>query len=528
MAIVDQYGNPIERSVLAEPQTSRVSYLKREFARHPSRGLTPQTLASILEQAEAGDLVSQAELFTDMEEKDGHILAEMGKRRRALLTLPWDIVPPNNPNAAETKLAAEVKEWFSARTDLDDLIFDLMDAAGHAYSCVEIEWQRAGREYYPGKLCHRLPSWFQLDRDTRSELRLRTQNADGEKLNPFGWIVHTHKAKSGQLARVGLHRALAWPYLYKNYAVRDLAEFLEVYGLPVRLGKYMPGASDTDKTTLLRAVMEIGHNAAGIIPEGMAIELLEAAEGSNAPFTAQVDWCERTQSKVILGQTLSSEARATGMGSGVAELQSEVRDDLKVSDARQLSGTLRQLIYYWCALNRGLVDPNRAPLFQFDTRTPEDLKTYADSLPKLVDMGMKIPASYAHDRLKIPQAKENEPVLTPAAKPAPAAGIGTEPGARAQLRVVIAPARDEAALHAAAAADQELLDQAATDLATEWEKVLGPRIEELFAFAESTGDLVTLRARLAELMRGAPTAALVDALENSAFVGQLMGRAEER
>ena len=48
---------------------SRVGQLKREFADHPSKGLTPARLYQILEAAEQGDLKAQAELFEDMEEK---------------------------------------------------------------------------------------------------------------------------------------------------------------------------------------------------------------------------------------------------------------------------------------------------------------------------------------------------------------------------------------------------------------------------------------------------------------------------
>ncbi|WP_308197178.1 phage portal protein family protein, partial [Achromobacter xylosoxidans] len=40
--------------------------------------------------------------------------------------------------------------------------------------------------------------------------------------------------RSGYIARTGLFRVLAWPWLFKNFAVRDLAEFLEIYGLPLR------------------------------------------------------------------------------------------------------------------------------------------------------------------------------------------------------------------------------------------------------------------------------------------------------
>ena len=86
-------GQPITMPDLQEPQTSRLLHLQRELQTHPTRGLTPSRLAKILDAAENGDLVAQFELFEDMEEKDGHIAAEMGKRRRACV-LDWDVVPP--------------------------------------------------------------------------------------------------------------------------------------------------------------------------------------------------------------------------------------------------------------------------------------------------------------------------------------------------------------------------------------------------------------------------------------------------
>src|SRR5699024_7154485 len=128
--------------------------------------------------------------------------------------------------------------------------------------------------------------WFRLPQNApySRELRLRDNSVDGESLQPFGWIVHQHAARPGHFARSALGRVLAWPFLFKNYSVRDLAEFLEIYGLPMRLGTYPPGASDREKATLLRAVTSIGHAAAGIIPEGMAIEFQEAAKGASDPY----------------------------------------------------------------------------------------------------------------------------------------------------------------------------------------------------------------------------------------------------
>ncbi|MCY1342913.1 hypothetical protein D9M69_289180 [compost metagenome] len=348
-----------------------------------------------------------------MEEKDAHLLAEIGKRRRALTTVDWQVLPPRNADKAEQAEADWLNEVLQDLPDFEDLVFDLLDAIGKGFAGIELDWQLLGREWIPAAFNFREPSWFQLDTATRTELRLRDGSAEGEPLNPFGWIVHTHKAKSGYVARGGLYRVLAWPYLFKNYAVRDLAEFLEIYGLPVRLGTYKSGASAEEKATLLRAVVSIGHNAAGIIPEGMAIEFKEAAKGTHDPFDWMVQWAEKSMSKAILGGTLTSQADGKSSTNALGNVHNEVRHDLLKSDAKQVATTLRQyLLYPLLVLNKGGDrDPRRLPRFQFDLVEPEDMGTYAEALPKLVGAGMQIPASWAHEKLRIPKPSNGEPVL---------------------------------------------------------------------------------------------------------------------
>lgn len=414
VGIVDQYGQPIQRDVLAAPQTSKVAALYREFASHPSRGLTPARLSRILEAAEQGDMRAQHDLFLDMEEKDAHIQAEMGKRKRAILTIDWDIIPPRNASASERKLAGYAKELIQDIPNFEDVILDTLDAIGHGFSCQEIEWEMLGREWLPKEVTHRPQSWFKTDTETRTQIRLRDNSLDGQALTQFGWVTHIHRAKSGYIARAGLHRVLAWPYLFKNYGVGDLAEFLEIYGLPMRLGTYQAGASDDEKATLLRAVMSIGHDAAGIIPEGMAIEFKDAAKGASDPYEAMISWCERSQSKAILGGTLTSQADGKSSTNALGNVHNEVRHDLMVSDAIQLGGTLtRDLVYPLLALNKGgIEDRRRIPKFKFNVREVEDLATMAAALPKLVGVGMRIKTEWAHEHAGIPLAENGDAILT--------------------------------------------------------------------------------------------------------------------
>lgn len=527
--IIDVNGNPIDTGKMREPQTAGLGWMRQTFAGHPSRGLTPAKLARIMEAAEQGDIQSQHELFLDMEEKDGHIFAEMSKRRRALLTVDWDIAPPRNPSAKEKKAAAYIKELLSDVQNFEDVIQDALDAIGHGFACLEMEWQMLGSEWLPKAIDHRPQSWFQTDRETRTKIRLRDGSMDGAALQPFGWITHIHKAKSGYLSRAGLHRVLAWPFLFKNYSVRDLAEFLEIYGLPLRLGTYPSGSSDDEKATLLNAVAQIGHDAAGIIPEGMLIDFKEAAKGASDPYAFMIEWCERTQSKVILGGTLTSQADGKTSTNALGNVHNEVRHDLMISDARQLAGTLtRDLVYPLYALNvGGIEDMRRCPRLVFDFGESEDLKLFSEALPNLVNAGVQIPVSWVREKLRIPEPEGDEPVLqsqTVAANDNPPLV-----GANNHLPQPTATNTANTGFAAATATqDQDEFDIFAEELAGDWERLTDPLVSPILELAANSSNYEEFQAGLAGLIQKMDTDKLAETLAQAQFATAIYGRVKNQ
>lgn len=502
-------GQPIQLAEIRAAQTAHLTSLHHEVGNHPSRGLTPSKLAQILDAAEQGDIVAQYELFEDIEEKDGHVHAEMGKRRRAVSQLPWQIVPPENPTAKEKDAAAAMQALLAGLDDFEAMLFDLTDAIGKGFSCLEYDgWQRIDGDWLPKAIDYRPQTWFQLVRGKRQEIRLRGAMG-GEALQPFGWITHVHKAKSGYLERSALMRVLVWPYLFKNYSVGDLAEFLEIYGIPMRVGKYPGGATEKEKLTLLRALAQLGHSAAGIIPIGMEMEFLNAAQGDPAAFKLMIDWCERTQSKAILGGTLTS---GTGEGTNtnaLGNVHNEVRMDLRDSDAGQLAATLSRDLIYPIAVLNGLADSwKRCPRLVFDLQEPEDLKLFADALPKLVEQGMKISRQWAQEKLGIPEPGEGEDVLqlqaaTPVAPPVP------EPPASRAVATAQQPARS--------AADR--LDDDLQPITGQWIA----RIRQLVEGAES---LEQIRDGLAELLPDMSIEQYAEAMAQALAAAALQGRYE--
>jgi phage gp29-like protein len=574
--IVDQFGNPIDLGRLAEPQTANTAWLRREFDTHPAKGLTPERLAGVLLRGEQGDWLGQIDLAADIEERDGHAYAELSKRRQSIAALEWTVAAPKGASAAETAQAAQLLEWMEALPDFEDVLLQMMDGVLYGLAAQAITWRLEGRVRLPAlEACP--PRWFAPDAARRGVvLRSQAQMAPnppgledlqpvmGEPLGPMQWIVHTPASHSGYLTRSALARVLAWPYLFKHYSVRDFAEFLEIYGLPLRLGKYPSGASEDERLTLLRAVTDIGHNSAGIVPEGMTIDFqAAAAQGTQVPFETMFRYMDAVESKIILGQTLSSGEGMNGT-QALGTVHERVRHEIRASDARQVQSTItRQLLVPMGLINIPGFDARRAPVFEFDLGDAEDIAAMADALPKLVSVGMRIPEAWAREKLRIPAAQDGEPLLVaaasapaaePAAEPADDADDADEadeadeaddaeemddaPGARTASLAARAPlatrcpVHGTAALAATQAPGRDAIDDLVDEAAAQWRPLLGPMVEPLLAELEravAAGEsLAAFRYRLPQLVQELDTGPLAQHLARTAFVARLAGEADVR
>lgn len=482
-----------------------------------THGLTPARLKNILQSADDGDILQQHVLFADMEDRCEHLAAELAKRKRALLTLDWEILPGRAGDAAARRVADAVREQFDALANVDDLFLDMADGVGHGFAALEIEWGREGKLHLPQAFHFRPQTWFQTPPHDRNALRLRDGTAEGAELETLGWVLHTHRSRSGWLARAGLFRVLAWSYLIRSYALASNAAYVEVHGMPFRLGKYPAASTEEDKAALLRALQALGRDAAGIIPQGMEIVFETPPNSAHDHFGVLVDRCERGMSKAILGGTLTSQADGKSSTNALGAVHNEIRHDLLTSDALQIAGTLtRQVLAPLAVLNTGVADARLLPWFRFDTRQAADIATYADALPKLSGV-MRIPAAWAHEKLKIPLPQGDEEVLGTRAV-GDDAGNGDAEGRAAAVALADAdgdggaPYPDQQALDAAEIPDGAML--------AAMEELLEPLMQELRDGAEPAD----LLARLAELYPRMEGRKLEDLLARAIFVSEVWGR----
>jgi phage gp29-like protein len=539
--IVDIHGNLIQPAALAEPQTGgpELAYLKRVYADHPSRGLTPQLLAEILLEGEQFHFVRQTELWWDMLEKWGHLAADYGKRMRALLTLERRFIPPDNANRAERKATAFLNDicdsYFAQglpapeeaqdQPHLDSVILACADALGLGFSAQEIAWSRAGSQWLPASITPRPQAWFRLDVETHSKIRLRDMSAEGAVLRPGSWILHKFRSMGGggYVSRAGLVRSLAWPYLFCNYSIRDLAELIEIVGIPIFIGKHPATSKDSEKRLLLRAVTEIAHRAGGIVPDSMSIEaLLQGAGPSGEVHQRMIDWSEATCSKVITGQH-----HVGGKTASESIERREIKADLTTTDARQIDQALTAFGWLILTLNpEGAgVDPRRTPRHTFDTTEAEDLKMLADALPKLIAVGGNFSKAWLNEKTKIPAAESDDdrlmplpPAIVPTVDATTAQNINKPPAAALAARAAGGKTahREQADPSPAPLYAQQLAAAAAGPLA-EWLTVIRSAVDG----AES---LEALKERLGAMFPDLDAAAMAGVFGEAMTAANLAGR----
>ena len=260
--------------------------------------------------------------------------------------------------------------------------------------------------------------WDSID----DSFRVRTtEHPEGITLPQNKFLVHKYKARSGHPSRAGILRVVAWMYLFKNYTVKDWTSFAEVFGLPLRLGKYQPGASEADKAALMQALIQIGADAAGMVPEGTSIDFITTQKNDSSDlYESLARYCDEQMSKAILGQTLTSDTGSSG-SYAQSKTHNEVRHDLTVADCKSLASTIRRdLIRPLVFFNFG--EDTRIPYIRYACEESEDLEQLSTILGNLIEhTGLKIPTSYLYKKFSIPKPEAGEEVAVPSY----GAGTGT-------------------------------------------------------------------------------------------------------
>lgn len=404
----------------ANPQVSqRTDY-------YSNTQISPGGINSILRAADNGDIRAQQNLYLEMQEKDAHIASVLQTRELALSGLDWQ-VQPFSEDARDVAIAEFVDDVLSNTLSFDDAIAWLTTAIGNGFAVSEIVWQygRDGKVRFEGLYGIR-PQRFTFWNSYDPRLITEADPLYGEDLKPNKFIVHVGRSRSGLTNRAGVLRTLVIYYMFKGFSLKDWSIYSEVFGMPIRLGKYPTNATEEDIQILKDAIAYLGSDAAAVVNDGMMIDLVETKRtGDGAVYENFLTYLDNQASKCVLGQTLTTDIGDTG-SRAAAQVHDLVRQDLLEDDAKQLSQTLRtQLVRPLVQFNFG-PDAN-IPWFRYNTEAEPDLAQEAIK-DKTIFVDMRLPVSLDHlyEKYRVPKPKPKDELLEIPSAPAP--GFGFPPG----------------------------------------------------------------------------------------------------
>lgn len=508
-------------------------------------GLTPDKLAAILRSANQGDMDALLTLAEEMEERDPHYASVLSTRKLAVVgleqQLTWAPGDDDDPRAAKIlEACAKLIE----EPAFEGLKWHALDALAKPYAAVEVDWLTTTALWRPQGYEWRDQRWFQFDRVTGRELRLKeTGEPDGLPLDPWKFLVMLSPRKSGLPARGGLARLVAFSFVCKLYGHKDWMAYAEIFGIPLRLGRYGAGASVDDVEVLKRAVFGLGSDAAAVIPDSMKIEFPNLAGAGGAElFMTLVNWIDSQVSKAVLGQTGTTDMQKGG-GFAQATVLNEVRGDLLKADAKWLAAAITGCVLkFFVAFNFGADAP--VPKLNLVVEENEDVQVLSTALGILIPLGLKVDQDQVRKKLKLGPPPKDAELLTPPARTTPSDKIGHNGGlpidpepevpdenAQARDTRVAARAQVDAIFGAARARHIEADDRLAEIQAAAldgWERVWGGEAAAVVALVQSAESFEDFTAGLLAMAQDLASPAAARSLANAMFQAAVIGQAQVR
>lgn len=256
-------------------------------------------------------------------------------------------------------------------------------------------------------------------------------------------IVHEHEREdadfyspemAGRVHGVGVRDRLYWFLYMKQRVLAWMMEFLERVGAGGVMVFFYESGNPESLNEVKEAAEKSNKNTAFLFPRyadgktGPGFQRLEpsmaGAELLDSLITGYFDVIIR---RLILGQSLSSTAAGTGLGSGVADFHQETLNRILKYDARNLQETLTR--DFVSVISRHIDPTRRPPKWVFDVDKP-NAGEHLGAAQAFFEMGGQIDEDSLRSVLGLPKPKPGSATLSLLARQNPqmAAMLGMSGG----------------------------------------------------------------------------------------------------
>jgi phage gp29-like protein len=323
-------------------------------------------------------------------------------RQRCVAELAWHIEPEDDKSTEQKELCGEVTKLLTRIRRFSELRRCLMESIWYGRAGIQLAWQRERMDddrscvvpqpapgdeslgWWPihgDKLAFRYDDGKKIYGPHGEELgniglRISSARANHPELRPYihqtdrhmayffpRWqremlMIHRHQIEdgayedplsAGSINGVGIRSRVYWEWFQKQELLAMLMEYLERSSAGIEIWEYPAGNPQAKADVEAMATERRGPNRSVILfpkPMGEDASLFDVRHVEPGMAGAQVlqdlltEYYGKRIKRYILGQTLSSEADATGMGSGVADAHIKTQSQITGYDARNLEETI--------------------------------------------------------------------------------------------------------------------------------------------------------------------------------------------
>jgi phage gp29-like protein len=430
--------------------------LAEQTRRYFGAEVTPETIEWVIREAELGYMRDLSDLTKETINCDPHLSSVIGKRFRALASVEPKVVPPEAPADPDraAQLADQVRAMLRGIPQLRQNVIRLSWAHCNGRAALEKVWSEARGKEYQWDLSEL--NWIHARRlsfGPRRELRIRDDAFDGSGFDTRGLgldeIPHKFLWYLPQLfdeypEREGFGpRALFWSF-FKRWAQRDRMTLLELFGKPWRIillekdARFDPAAMDSAQAR----VDEMGCDASAALGPGMTLDVKNPDPKSTEGHRLNLQDCNDEISKLVLGQTNTTDAKAGALGSQQALVHQDGETLVISADGWGISEVLTEgIVRDWVRLNYGESELANAPTIELRYELPPDPDAEIERTTKAISIGLPLRVDEVYERIGFQRPEPGDETVTqeaPAAMPGlpgfPAgrsSSIGVAPGEEA-------------------------------------------------------------------------------------------------
>jgi hypothetical protein len=228
-----------------------------------------------------------------------------------------------------------------------------------------------------------------------------------------------HPLKAGSIHGVGIRSRIYWTWYAYSEALKLLMEYLERSALGIEIWRY-PAHNKQAKNAAAEAAQRRGAPGRSIlmvpVPEGESaalydVEIVEPGlQGADVLSGILDQFYGHKMKRYMLGQTLTTEADATGLGSGVADAHQATYADIVRFDSLGLAETITADIVRQIQLLNFPGSDGIFLKFSFDTESPQ-MQFKLDAYRQAWEMGAEIKTDDIFRTLGAARPHEDDDVL---------------------------------------------------------------------------------------------------------------------